>query len=156
MELKIRLALPTDALDMAEVLMRSWEVAYKDILPTEYIREKNASRPKQYKRFITDENKDSYVIQKGGKTIGIMKIAPPLDDDLDDNYYELHYIYLHPDYFRQGIGMWAVEFIVAKALALGKSFISVWVLGENVNSIKFYEKCGFKAESKTEITNRGK
>ena len=35
----IRLAVPADAPDMAEVHMRSWEVAYKDIIPAEYIRE---------------------------------------------------------------------------------------------------------------------
>ena len=41
----IRPAVLTDAPDMAEVHMRSWEVAYKDIIPAEYIKEKNATRP---------------------------------------------------------------------------------------------------------------
>lgn len=51
----IRLALPADAPDMAEVIMRSWEVAYRDILPAEFIRQKNAARPEQYARSITGE-----------------------------------------------------------------------------------------------------
>ena len=33
----IRLAIPADAPDMANVHMRSWEVAYKDIIPAEFI-----------------------------------------------------------------------------------------------------------------------
>jgi len=41
----IRLAVHSDAPDMAEVLMRSWETAYKDIIPLDFIREKNATRP---------------------------------------------------------------------------------------------------------------
>ena len=58
MNIAIRLAVPADAPDMAEVGMRSWEVAYKDILPADYIREKNAARPEQYRRTITAENKN--------------------------------------------------------------------------------------------------
>ncbi len=52
----IRLAIPTDAPDMAEIHMCSWEVVYKDIIPAEYIEKKNATRPELYKRVITNEN----------------------------------------------------------------------------------------------------
>ena len=137
----IRLAVPSDAPDMAEVHMRSWEVAYKGILPDAYIREKNATRPDLYARVITEENETSYVIQYGGKTIGIMCVAPPQDKELTDCH-ELHYLYLHPDYFRRGIGTQAMEFACNIARSLGKtdwsygclrttlillSFIKMWV-----------------------------
>ena len=52
----IRLAVPADAPDMAEVHMRSWEVAYKGIIPAAFIKDKNATRHELYKRVITDEN----------------------------------------------------------------------------------------------------
>ena len=152
----IRLAVPADAPDMAQVGARSWEAAYKNILTADYIREKNASRPEQFKQSITDENEDSYVIQKDGVTVGIMKIAAAEDDDLDANYCELHYIYLDPDYFRQGIGALALKLAFDKARESGKSFISVWVFAENENAVKFYEKCGFKSDNKTKVQNRGK
>ena len=149
MNITIRLAIPADAPDMAEVHMRSWEVAYKDIIPAEYIREKNAGRHALYKRVVTGEDTNQYVIQKDGKTVGIMRVAPPQDDDVGDNFYELHGIYLHPDYYRQGIGTKAVEFAFEKARGLGKTVMTVWVFAENTNSIKFYEKCGFVADGKT-------
>jgi len=110
----------------------------------------------QFKSATTEDNKNSYVVQKDGKTAGIIKIAEPVDDDLDDTYYEIHYIYLHPDCFRQGIGTLAVEFAFDKALELGKKFVSLWVLTENEGSIKFYEKCGFRADSETKIQKRGR
>ena len=152
----IRLAVPADAPDMAEVGMRSWEAAYKDILSAEYIREKNATRPELFKRVITDDNMHSYVIQYEGKTVGIMRIAPPQDDDLGEDFYELHYIYIHPDYYRQGIGTQAMEFAYGKARSLGKTAMALWVFAENINSIKFYEKCGFVADGKVREENRGK
>ena len=156
MNITIRLAVPSDAPDMAEVGMRSWEAAYKHILPADYIREKNATRPQQFRESITDENTTAYVIQKDGKTAGIMKLAPPADDDVDDTFYEMHYIYLHPDYFRQGIGAQAMKFAFQKARELGKTFMVIWVFAENTNTIEFYKKCGFIADNKSRTQSRGR
>ena len=156
MNISIRLAVPGDAAEMAEILMRSWEVAYKGIIPDEYIREKNASRPEQYKRAITAKNTDSYVIRRDGKTVGIMRVASPQNDDVGDDFYELHYIYLHPDYYRQGIGSKAMVYAFNIACNLGKKYMVVWVFADNVNSIKFYEKCGFRADGKIATRDFGK
>ena len=155
MKIEIRLAVSTDAADMAEVLMRSWEVAYKDIIPAEYINAKNATCPEQYKRNISNDNADSYVIQLSGRTVGIMRIASPQDHDLGDDCYELHYIYLHPDYFRSGIGTQAMEYAFDKAGCLGKKAMIVWVLAENINAINFYKKCGFFADGITAMRDIG-
>lgn len=152
----IRLAVPADAPDMAEVLMRSWEAAYKDIIPAEFIRAKNATRLELFRRVITDENMHAYVIVHDGKTIGILRVAPPQDADVGDECYELHYLYLHPDYFRQGAGTRAMDFAFDTARNAHKQSMTVWVLAENVNAIRFYEKCGFAADGKTETTEHGK
>jgi ribosomal protein S18 acetylase RimI-like enzyme len=85
-----------------------------------------------------------------------MKIAPPQDDDVGDDFYELHYIYLHPDYFRMGIGTKAMEFTCEKARSIGKTSMIVWVLDENVNSIRFYEKYGFYTDGKIMNSKYGK
>jgi GNAT superfamily N-acetyltransferase len=156
MKITIRLAKPDDALDIAEVQMRSWEVAYKDIIPMEYIKAKNATRHELYQRIITNENTTQHVIQVDDKTVGIMGIGEPKDDDVDDSYYELYVIYLHPDYFRKGIGTQAVNFAFEKARNLGKRFMNVWVLAENYNSINFYKKYGFVADGKTHTREYGK
>jgi RimJ/RimL family protein N-acetyltransferase len=124
----IRLATPADAMDMAEIHARSWEAAYKYIIPMEYIKEKNATRPALYQRIITDENTTQYVIQADEKTVGIMWAAPPKTEDIeilndtgtDDSFYELHVIYLHPVYYRQRIGSQAMEFALDKARKAGK------------------------------------
>ena len=158
MNITIRLAKPGDAPDMAEIHARSWEVAYKDIIPMEYIKQKNATRPELYQRIITDDNTTQYVIQADGKTVGIMGIDAPqqCDDDVGDEYYELRGIYLHPDYYRKGIGTQAVNFAFDIARKLDKKFMNVWVFAENANSIKFYEKCGFVVDGKTRTYDYGK
>jgi len=156
MDITVRLAVPADAPDMAEIHMRSWEVAYKDIIPAEYIKEKNATRPALWKRIITDENQYQYVIQKNGKIVGIMCVVPKPQDDVGNEVSELEGIYLHPDYYRQGIGSQAMEFAYSKAREWGKKVMTVWVFIDNANSIRFYEKCGFITDGKTKTYDMGK
>ena len=156
MNVTIRLATPADADDMARVVMRSWDVAYKDIVPDDVLREKNATRPAQYKRIITEENTTYYVIQTDGKTVGIMCVAPTQDDDLSDSVYELQVLYLHPDYYRKGLGAQAMAFAFDIARGLGKTAMTLWVLTENTNAIRFYEKCGFTADGRIGAHNMGK
>ena len=152
----IRLAIPADAPDVAEIMMRSWEVAYKDIIPSDFIREKNATRPEQSRRVITEDNATAYVIQRDGKTVGIMHVASSEDEDVDESFHELHSIYLHPDCYRQGVGTQAMAFAFNIARSLGKTTMIVWVLAKNTNTIKFYESCGFTADGKTKIIKYGK
>jgi len=149
-------ASPPDAPEMAEVLMRSWEEAYGDIIPEDFIRQKNAARPEQFRQAITDGNEDEYVIQESGRIIGIMKVAPPLDDDLGGDYYELRYLYLHPDYFRRGVGKRAMAFAFDKARQFDRQYMSVWLFAENKNAADFYIKCGFAPDGKTQTKDCGR
>lgn len=156
MDVTIRLARPSDALDFAEIHARSWEVAYKDIIPAYYMIPKNAARPALWQRILTDENTSKYKIECDGKTVGFIDIDTALDSDLDDDYYELRGIYLHPDYFRMGIGSKAMAFALQTARDKDKKHMVVWVIEDNLNSINFYKKHGFVADGKTEIHDFGK
>jgi len=156
MTVTIRLAVPADADDMAEIHMRSWEAAYKDIMPMAYIQEKNVTRPALWRRVITDENTTEYVMQADGKTVGFIGVAPPRDEDIGEDAYEVSGIYLHPDYYRRGIGTQAMAFAFDKARGLGKTVITLWVFAENTNAVKFYEKCGLTPDGKTKTLDCGK
>lgn len=164
MDIVIRLAKPADAPDMAEIHARSWEAAYREIIPMNCIKEKNAASQALFKRIITDENDRQYVIQADGKTIGIMCVAPPQEGDdevtndsgIDDSFYELHGIYLHPAVYRQGIGKIAMSFAFDKARSAGKSNMILWVFAENTNAVKFYENCGFTPDGASKIYHCGK
>lgn len=155
--ISIRLANSFDASDMAEIHMRSWEVAYKDIISAEYIREKNITRLELWQRIITDDNNIHYVIQMDKKTVGIMTVVPtPQDNDANHDTCELEGIYLHSDYYRMGIGTQAMEFAFKLARQWNKTIMTLWVFKDNKNSIKFYEKCGFKSDAKTKSYQMGK
>ena len=128
----------------------------KTLSRQDFIREKNATRPEQFRNMINVENNSHYVITVADRIVGLVVVDSSRDDDADDRFYEVHAIYLHPDYYRKGIGTQAMEFAYDKARRLGKSIITLWVLAENTNSIRFYEKCGFCADGKTQALNYGK
>jgi GNAT superfamily N-acetyltransferase len=98
----------------------------------------------------------SFTMYNTAHNISNLSVAPPQDDDLGEEFYELQGIYLHPDYYRQGIGSQAMEFAYKIARDSGKTVMVVWVFAENINSIKFYEKCGFTADGKTKTYDMGK
>lgn len=156
MNIEILLARPADALDFAEIHARSWEVAYKDIIPADYITRQSATRPALWQKILTDENANKYKIVCDGKTAGFVDVDSAQDSDLGDDFYELRGIYLHPDYFRMGIGSIAMVFALKMARDKGKKHMVLWVFEENINSISFYKKHGFRADGKTEIHECGK
>ncbi|MGI5892761.1 MAG: GNAT family N-acetyltransferase [Bacillota bacterium] len=164
MNITIRLAAYADAQDMANILSRSWEVAYKDILPAKYIKEISATRTAMWERNLSAKNNIHYIILNENTSVGIMTVGPPRheeieiknDTGIDDSFWELHGIYLHPDYFRRGIGTIALEFAMDKARAAGKENILLWVFEENLYSIKFYNKCGFSPDGTSKVYNCGK
>ena len=152
----IRLATLADAPDMAEIHMRSWEAAYKDIIPAAYIREKNATRPALWERILSGENTTRYIIRSGGKAVGFVCVGPSEDDDVDDSFYDLHGLYLHPDYYRKGIGTQAMAFALDLARGRGKIAMTVWVFAGNANAIAFYEAAGFTPDGKIDTRDFGK
>ena len=83
-------------------------------------------------------------------------VATPQDDDSDINVSELEGIYLHPDYYHQGIGAQAMDFAYDIAHSFGKTVMTLWVFAENKNAIEFYKKCGFTSDGKTKTYNMGK
>ncbi len=159
MNITIRLATYADAQDIANIHALSWEAAYKDILPTEYIRKQSASREAMWKRILSTENNIHYIILNNSTPVGILTVGPPQheeikienDTGIDDSFWELHGIYLHPDYFLRGIGTTALKFAMDKAREVGKTNMLLWVFEGNVNSIKFYEKCGFSPDGARKV-----
>ena len=136
--------------------MRSWEVAYKDIIPAEYIKEKNAGRPALWEKILSDVNTTQYIIKKDGKTAGMIGIGSSRDEDTEDDVYELMGLYLLPEYIRQGIGTQAMEFAYDKARGLCKKNMTVWLLEDNINAKIFYETCGFVADGSLREQSFGK
>jgi RimJ/RimL family protein N-acetyltransferase len=141
MNLIIRKAAFSDAADMANIHMRSWEAAYEGIIPAQTIAEKNAGRPAMWEKTLSGEHND-YIALSGGTAVGLMGIHPSHDADGPD-IGELGAIYLHPDFFGKGYGREMVGFAIKTLIQQGFSAVTLWVLEDNLRARRFYKKCGF-------------
>ncbi|HBL84419.1 MAG: hypothetical protein A2Y17_04670 [Clostridiales bacterium GWF2_38_85] len=152
----IKKATIDDAIDIADIHMLSWEVAYKDIIPTEYIIEKNKTRPAQWQNLLLKNDCEYFIIQLENNTIGFITLAKPQDKNSDENYYELVSLYLHPDYCRKGFGTVALNYISSYTKALGEKYLILFVLEDNHSARLFYEKNGFLFDGTKKTLNYGK
>jgi Acetyltransferases len=152
MNIQFRLAKDDDVPDMAKIHTRSVEACSKNIYPPGYL-DKKADIQEVFKRIIIEQKIITYIIENDLKPIGLLLFSPPNDNDLDDTFYELIGLFIHPDYFRMGIGTLSMDFFIKKVHELGKKSAVVWVIDGNTNAMNFYKKCGFTADGKIKTHN---
>ena len=154
--LEIRRATIDDAPACAEIHCRGWEAAYADFIPAEAIAEKNAARPAAWPGYLTSGKFEYYVPVLDGKVVGFLSLRSPEEhENLPDHYYEVGGIYLHPDYYRRGIGRRLMASAEERAREKGKSAMMLWVFEDNDSSRRFYEACGYRPDGKTQTSEYG-
>ena len=108
MNITFRPGAPADAADFARIHTASWLAAYSSFIPLEFIEQKNTTRLDLWNYLLTPDSQIHELILLDDTPVGITTVDAPQYDDLSDDYYELHGLYLDPPYFRQGIGAKAV------------------------------------------------
>jgi ribosomal protein S18 acetylase RimI-like enzyme len=135
---------------------QSWKVAYKGIIPDEVL--DNITAEKREQRFytaITERGEENFLIFKGEEAAGFLMIEQCRDEDLDETHGEICGIYLHPDYWNQGIGAKLMNWGLEELKNRGYKTITLWVLEENVRAREFYEKLGFSHDGTVKELNIG-
>jgi GNAT superfamily N-acetyltransferase len=125
----IRLAQPEDAMAVARVHVRSWQAAYRGLLPDDYLDKlRPEDRAKTYDFSTLDPSKPRTIVaDENGVIYGFATTAPARDSDRPDHG-ELCGFYVEPERWGRGIG---VELISAardrlmKARPLPRYFVGV-------------------------------
>ncbi|MDR0917137.1 MAG: GNAT family N-acetyltransferase [Oscillospiraceae bacterium] len=158
-DITITLAAAADARDMAEIHARSWEVAYADLIPPETMREVNATRPAMWERKLANGgNVGDYILRDGDTAVGFLGVGDVrLDDDadLDDTFFEIYGLYMHPDHFGRGYGTVAVAFAEELARSRGKRHLVLWAFRDNASASRFYESRGFRLDGAEQVLDFG-
>jgi RimJ/RimL family protein N-acetyltransferase len=141
---KIRYANTNDAKALGEIHSKSWYHAYKGIVPDKIL--ENLSSQKMQKRFegAINKSEENAIIFKNNKPVGFIYIGKCRDEDKPNTCGEVWGIYLHPDYWNMGIGTKLINWGLNELKNRNFNQITLWVLEENTNARKFYEKIGFK------------
>ena len=152
----IRAADINDAKRIAEIEVASCKFAYKDILPEEILRNEFPveNRIPVYERWLNEKRFELYVYEDDtGLITGMMGIGMCEDED-KKNAFELHFIYVDPDYLRRGTGYEMLKFFEEKGAARGVEEFVIWVLEGNDIGTNFYTKHGSAPDGKDKIFKR--
>lgn len=142
----IRDAMPKDAKHIAHVHVRSWQQAYMDLMPADFLASLTTSLPQKeahWARSIESKQADTLVAEMDGTVIGWLSLGPCRDADTPETTAgEVMAIYVLADYWGHGIGaqLWQAGF--QRLVDQGYKRISLWVLAANQRAIRFYTSFG--------------
>lgn len=135
----LRSAEPKDAKAVAGVHVRSWQAAYRGLIPDEYLdRIRTEERASRYDFSHADPSKPhTTVAVEGGEICGFVTIAPARDAGMN-GFGELTALYVDPGRWKQGIGNGLVRAARAQLMDLGYRNACLWVLAGNLRAGRFY------------------
>jgi len=124
---------------VARVHVRSWQVAYRTLLPGDYLDQlRPEDRAEKYDFATVDPLKPQTIVAAEERLIyGFATTAPSRDPDVAE-YGELCALYVEPEQWGRGIGMALVSAARASLFARGFRNALLWVLAGNVRAERFY------------------
>jgi ribosomal protein S18 acetylase RimI-like enzyme len=146
-----------DARILGEIHSQSWKVTYKGIVPNEILDNITIEkREKYFEKALEQGWEEDVIIFEDGIAAGLICIGKCRDEDKDHDYGEIWGIYLLPQFWNMGIGTELINWGINELGSRGYKKVSLWVLEENFNARRFYEKIGFKHDGTVKEINIGK
>jgi ribosomal protein S18 acetylase RimI-like enzyme len=143
----VRAATVRDAAELAVIHVRSWQAAYKGLLPQDFLDRLDVTdRVARWQHTLraTDWSRSGVmVIHPGREVLGFARFGPTRDSEESDAVGELRSIYLLPEAWGQGLGKRLMSMALARLAAAGYSQATLWVLQSNARARRFYEAGGW-------------
>lgn len=163
-QVHIRRAVVGDAERIAEVDVRSWQGAYRGLLPQAPL---DALDPAQRVPGWTEIVEQSawpqrgvlVVMDEGDGVVAFAELRPTRDADHDPGEVgEIVAFYVLPDCWRRGIGAQLMSTSVEALRVAGFAYATLWVLETNVRATTFYTAMGWRRDGASEdtISNLGR
>lgn len=136
--MELRPAVPADALAVACVHVRAWQVGYRGLLPAEYLDSLRAEDRAARYTFGRADGPQTTVAVDGGELVGFATIHGA----------ELCALHVDPDAWGRGVGHALIERARADLAAAGVTEAHVWVLVGNARAERFYQRDGWTTDGR--------
>lgn len=155
--MSIRRATPEDADAIARVHIDSWRSAYRGLVPDSRLDSLDYERrAERFRETLGTSSDETYIWEEDREIVGFLMIGPCRDDDIDQKTTgEIWGIYLAPEYWREGIGRKLCRYGERLLRQRGYIAATLWVLADNDNARRFYEKMGFAADGTSKTLEIG-
>ena len=155
----IRQATLADADEIGAVHVRSWQSAYKGLLPQQYLdRLDPAQRAEGWRQILhnTEWSRSGVLVVTGGaEIVGLAAYGPTRDEGEDSaRIGEVGAIYLLSEAWGKGLGYQLMTSALAKLAAAGYEEAVLWVLDSNTRARRFYAKGGWTEDGTVKRDDR--
>lgn len=126
------------------ITARSWQAAYKGIVPDEYLAKVTPEfRAERFKTVLAQlPDVEFYIALAEGNSAGVFNLHACMDEDAK-GCGEIGVFYFLPEYWGTGCAVPAMEFALGRLKERGFEEVILNVLEENARARRFYEKQGF-------------
>lgn len=154
----IRYVNKEDADTIAMIYSKSFQQAFKGIIPDDFLKEKFAyERLKdRLSKELNEGTATSCIMYKDDIPVGMLTFAKDDDKERDNLEIDIWRIYLLPEYWSQNLGIEFIDWGIKELIAKGYKKVALWVVEENIRARKFYEKVGFFHEGEIRIISPGR
>lgn len=158
-----RIATEADAVAIAELHVRFWQVAYAEIVPAGFLAGLDPDvGAEQWRRNLTEaEPADgttgpivaptNIVAVSDGDVVGFACVGRWRESRHDAESGELWAMYVHPDQWGAGAGHALMNDAIALFRRRGVDTAHLWVLEDNERARRFYERQGWRADDVTRV-----
>ena len=148
--ISIRLAEVGDAPIVADLHVRSWQEAYRQILPAEFLDSLDVAQRTDFWRRSLDDGVQVLVAEED-QVIGFCHAG----ESRDEGWGEIYSIYVDPDHWGRGVGSHLMAAGVTRLLGLGFDEALLWVLEDNQSARRFYESKGWVLSKRFQVLEIG-
>jgi ribosomal protein S18 acetylase RimI-like enzyme len=140
--------------EIATVFALGCQYAYTSFFPTSLIQRYNPTtqrdRWRTHRTSLSPKHKILVAATDHSSVVGFVEVGPATDPKLG----EVHYLFVHPDHLRLGIGAALLRAAEHSLERDGYTIAVLWVFTKNETAMKFYEKLGWSVygEERTEST----
>lgn len=145
----IRKATQDDIPIIAALHIEGWKGAYGGIVDQGYLDSLTVEkRITDWTEWMGSGESEVFLAEESGQpagfvVIGRTKTPPPGSSSIRPSHSgEVYALYLHPDYWRKGIGTLLLKHAARELKDRKHSAICLWVLDANVRAKAFYERMG--------------
>jgi ribosomal protein S18 acetylase RimI-like enzyme len=156
-EVVIRRAEPGDGASIGLVHVRTWQSAYRGLLPQPFLNGLDAHQRGDYWEHYLSEGiqpgEEVVVAEEEGTVVGFASVGPSRDEDANGEG-EVWAIYLSADRWGQGIGKALMDAALDSLRQAGFTVATLWVLDANERARRFYETGAWVPDGATKEDDR--
>jgi ribosomal protein S18 acetylase RimI-like enzyme len=144
----VRHATPRDAKAIAEIHVATWQAAYKDLMPEDYLSKISVEKRLAYWREAIEFSEPQLLVATDGdEIVGFVGFDRSRDAGTKSTVGEIWAMYVAPAHWGKGAGLALWDGAREGLKEEGCTQVTLWVLLHNERALRFYEQAaGFKRE----------